>query len=638
MNFMQQKIDELSNKIKESAQQYYTDGTSELSDDEFDKLTDELRSLDPNNPTVNEVGWGYDINEDNTPGEKYEHKYGLVGSLDKVRTWEEFKRGFGVPYDFIYASLKLDGLSVVLYYVDGKLTQALTRGSGNMGIDITNKVLTIDNKLSSISDNFTGAVRGEILMTFPAFKAYQLNNADAKNPRNVAAGLINRKDAAESDLHWLSIVVYNIVGDESVSDVWRMENMFAFLTKNFTNVVPWMYLEDVDNKLTFDYAMKWLKEKWYDKDYPADGIVLTNMLTQYDADTHQVKLHSVAFKFPSDIVETTVESVSWTMSKTRYAIPVVNVKPVELAGTTVKKCSGQNAQYIQSNNIGPGTVIKLTKANEIIPYIVEVVKPTSAQMMQVCPDCGRLLRWQGVNLICDNPTCANAQRQDLSVWLDHIAPVDGLQDAIRFRFFEMLFPDEDISIDTIMNHQDDKYLCSLGKTGFKKLISEMFDKLYGEDEIPLATAIQALNIPRFGKVTSTKLAEDPETIHQLVYVNDDSYFNKLRTTTEIGDADLTSLKSNYAKLKRLKWLEDRIDWNVKSIEQIPVCVTGKLSIGRSQFEQELNANGFKLTEMNKNVKYLITDDPESNSGKNQKATAWGIPKITESEFRNKFFK
>ena len=178
----------LQKRIQEASQKYYTDGTSNVSDAEFDKMLEQLRKEDPDSPLLG-VGHGYDINKDSTVGERVKHKYGVAGSLDKCHSWEEIPKGFiSSISDYYQVSLKIDGLSVVLYYREGKLVQALTRGGGEAGIDITPKVaLILKENIMLKDETFTGAVRGEIVMSYNAFERYQADHADAKNPRNTAA-------------------------------------------------------------------------------------------------------------------------------------------------------------------------------------------------------------------------------------------------------------------------------------------------------------------------------------------------------------------------------------------------------------------------------------------------------------------
>ena len=161
---------------------YYTDGSSDLTDAEFDEFVYQLRKENPDSELLKKTGWGYSITKDTTPGKKYLHRYGEAGSLEKCRTWDEIHPEYKCnPIDI---SAKLDGLSVVLYYKDGVLDQALTRGDGRVGIDITDKIKAILG--DSIPDKaFTGGVRGEILITNDNFKEFQNLHTEAKNPRAI---------------------------------------------------------------------------------------------------------------------------------------------------------------------------------------------------------------------------------------------------------------------------------------------------------------------------------------------------------------------------------------------------------------------------------------------------------------------
>lgn len=207
---------QLKNILVDAAQAYYTDGKSNLNDSQFDAAVNAINQMETSD-VVDKIGWGYDVNRDTTPGEKCFHKYGTVGSLGKCRHIDEVKNSIKASNTCVF-SLKLDGISVVLYYQKGQLTQALTRGDGTIGIDITAKVNMIDPTLSNIDVKFSGAIRGEILMTNTKFKSFNELHPEAKNPRNTTAGLINAKETS-SDLKFLDIIVYTMIGNETISSV-----------------------------------------------------------------------------------------------------------------------------------------------------------------------------------------------------------------------------------------------------------------------------------------------------------------------------------------------------------------------------------------------------------------------------------
>lgn len=640
MNPLQKKIMGLESEIKDAAQKYYTDGSSSLTDAEFDQKVDELREVAPDSDVLR-VGWGYDVNEDSTPGAKVKHKYGEAGSLDKCHNWKELGAAF--QWKTLWASLKLDGISVVLYYNKGKLYQALTRGDGTTGIDITDKITKRCIASEILDRRFTGAVRGEILMPLQQFEEYKKAHPEAKNPRNTTAGLINAKEVS-SDLNYLSIVVYSVVGCESISSEYNVnstKSMLAWLDKYFALVAPYEKLPEMKST-DFEAAMERLRDKWYGV-YPADGIVLTQSSIETTS-TKEMTYTAKAFKFPAESKVTRVLDVEWAMSKTHYLIPRVHVESVELSGTNVEYCTGFNAQYIRDNQIGAGAEVEIAKQGEIIPNIIQVVKPGKLLMPTKCPDCGTVLEWNGVHLQCLNPECANAQRQDLSIWLGMLAPVDGLKDAIKFKFIDEIYG-EDVTIETIM--EDHPCISSWPRTGHKGLVAQMFNKLYGADgqHISLEAAIRACNIPRFGEITAAKLAQYPTLIQ--LFLRDD-YIEKAcgdadvcaKLYEAIGVANTESLYKNVGKLRRLLLIQNRIAWKAAqavSNDARKVAITGKLSVPRAAFVAELKEHGFIVKDdVSKSSFALITDDPRSSSSKNKAATMYGVPKLTEEEFRNKY--
>lgn len=640
------RIKQLEATIQEYAQKYYNDGSSPVSDEEFDALVDELRKLSPTSAVLKDVGWGYSIELDNTFGEKKYHKYGLVKGLDKCHNAKELGSEYFDKFSSIYTSLKLDGISVVLYYDEGTLIQALTRGDGEQGIDITRKVIIIDPSLTVLKNDkeFTGAVRGEILMSYENFDKFQQLHPEAKNGRNSTAGLINNKELSD-DLKYLDILVYTVVGDEFYSkypaeqfvQVCSMDAVIAWLNANFNNVAPYgkTYL-DVDNLID---DMDVLRNAWYGK-YPADGIVITRNV-RFNISTGEVQYDAKAFKFPAESKITTVEDVEWSLTKTKYLVPKVKLTPIELSGTTVTYATGYNAKFILDNKIGTGGQVEVRKSGEIIPQILRVTKPVEPEVPTTCPECGHNLIWSGVHLQCPNDLCGNAATQDLLIWLKNLSPIDGLGDALKLKFIEECFG-KDATIEDVMNNRSKFDFISFSVGAHRLLISNMFSHLYGIDnsKFNLADCLMALNIPRLGDISSMKLAGHPEIIKHII---DTDYANEaiLDVKSIVGEATCESLLNNINKLKRLNLIKDRINWTYVSSaveNKGKVAITGKLSVKRADFEKALRNAGYTVGDISKDTKFLITDDPNSSSSKNIKADKLGITKITEDEFTTKFLK
>lgn len=639
---------ELELKIKKAAQVYYTDGSSDISDAEFDALVEQLRKEQPDSVLLKTTGWGYNVNKDSTPGEKCLHKYGEAGSLSKAYNWNEINKEFkGKCVDI---SAKLDGLSVVLYYQKGKLVQALTRGDGHTGIDITDKAKYII--CDSIRDTyFTGAVRGEIIMSKDNFQKFKMIHPEAKNARNSTAGLVNSKNYTAAELDFLEIIPYSVVGVEfdansrehygaTFKDIaftrnWLEDNFDTTVDSAVVSLQEYTFFNDLSN-----YFNTWSEK------YNIDGIVITS---EYNTiNHHSIIQNSQAFKFKAETAQAKVVDVEWNMSKSGYAVPRVHIETVQLSGTNVSYCAGENARNVINNKIGIGAIVEVEKHGEIIPNINEVITPAAElNVPEVCPHCKSKLEWAGVHLACMNEDCGSASYHDVMIWTDVLAPVDNLGRKLKRQFFEEAYGYVP-TIEQLMEKATTAYKGSIEGTQAYRMRA-MLDKIHGESEIQLVDAIKALNIPRFGDVTAAKLAQYPNHVKELLNLslfrghideaNQTKLFNELSKL--IGDANTVALRDNMVKVKRLTFLEHRIIWEPPAVIAVTerkgkVAITGKLSVKRSVFEQELRDAGYIPGSIVKDTTFLITDDPTSSSSKNKKADEWGITKITESEFRQKY--
>lgn len=625
---------ELELKIREAAQAYYNDGTSPYSDEEFDALVDQLKIETPNS-LLFRVGWGYDVSESTTPGMKREHQYTTIGSLDKCHTLKELGKDLGTSK--LEASTKLDGLSVVLYYENSLLKYALTRGDSKIGIDITDKVLKINPMFAHTATAFTGAVRGEILMSYSKFEEFKKLHPEAKNPRNSTAGLINGKDTLE-DLKYLDIILYTLVHSDGEPECRSLRHTLLVLHDLFSYsniIVPSYSLDLREGELDEDiFAKKMdiLRGALY-RDYPADGIVLSKDDIECKDGTYIY--NAKAFKFPSESKITRVIDVEWNMSKTKNCVPRVLLEPIQLSGATVTACAGYHAQYIKENNLGPDSVVEVRRSGEIIPQIIEIHKSTVAKLPETCPDCGRPLSWNGVHLVCTNQDCVDGVEQDLLVWLQNLVPTDGLGDILKLKFINQLVESghmEDVSIESVMKcklHLEEDTTSAQFNT-FAKMWNKLHDVNFKFD---LVHALIACNIPRIGDLTAIKFARYADNIQSKLDGDRSSLANL------IGDANSNSVETHIHKLQRLNLIRDRIIWDTEPKVKMKgkVVVTGKLSVKRSAFEAELKRYGYELSNtVNKDTLFLITDNPDSQTSKNAKATKLGVPKITEYDFRFKY--
>ena len=623
----------LEKAIAQASQKYYTDGTSDVSDAQFDKMLDELKATTPDSPLLTQVGHGYQVELDTTPGQKVEHRYGLVGSLDKCHNYAELDNR--LKNKDLWASLKLDGLSIVLYFRHGHLYQALTRGKNDIGIDITPKAVKMLKKSDIPDKRFNGAVRGEILMSHENFIRFQALHPEAENARNSAAGLINASEVSD-ELEFLNIVVYSVVGVEDNKVCYTYGSMREWLIENFEHVAYGCELNRAElSESALEETMFKLQSDWYGT-YPADGIVLsenTLMMSPGKVGGYVVVCNASAFKFPAEQTESEVVGVEWTLSKTKYMIPVAQLSPVRLAGTTVKAATGISAEYIRDNSIGAGAQVIVEKANEIIPKIIKVTTPGEISLPTHCPACNSELQWSGVHLQCKNDDCAGGELQDTLIWLNVISPCERLGDKLKTKFLTELFG-SNISIEKIYESEIHEVFVNDSSTQ-KQLFADMYRKLF-TGLIKLCDAIRALNIPRFGDVNSRTLAEYPDDVKKMLEAAVSGEYHVYDLSSKIGEANFKALDDNLRKLKRLAYVKDRIVWEPEVTEKGKVAITGKLSVSRAVFETELRNAGYAPGSISKDTKFLITDNPFSTSSKNKFADDHGIQKITESEFRKQF--
>lgn len=663
-------MSKLTDIIQKASQSYYENGTSNLTDEQFDRALDKLKAEEPNSSLLTDVGHGYDINLDSTPGARLPHKYGQVIGLEKCHDWDELPDMY--LGELLAISPKLDGLSIVCYFIGKHLDMALTRGSrdGFTGIDVTDKVnLILDKELSvvdSVIDTNVG-LRGEIIMSdemFDQFKQDYPLGLDGKtaptNPRNSAAGIMNRKDWKPEDLKYLDIIFYRVVGfenrrsiqDTSISNISDIQHLLYKYLKSEYIVPRYFFNLQVDMQSKYPelpelmHAVQdnvnriWENHKIHN--YATDGLVLDIYNNCYVNDTtSKVEYTGIAFKFKAETKYTTVTDVIWSLSKTGYVIPRVQVEPIELSGANVTYASGFNAKYIQDMKICKGSKIELMRSGEVIPDIQEVLftpVTTDNEILRTlptqCPSCNSKLSWEGVHLKCNNPDCLGKGTWDLLVWTNFLAPIDNFGDKLRIKYLKMLIPEgEHMNVPYFMEHF--KTYRKEAFTVQDKLFVNMMDKIFNQP-VELSDALQALNIPRLGDVTSSKLSTRPDLVYKLMK-HDITSTEYQELVTLLGEATAVVLKHSH-KITNLEYIWDNINKYEVCKDITKIAITGSLSVPRKQFELECKPYGFICSSLTKDCKFLVTDNPTSNSDKNKKADKWGIPKITENEFRIKYLK
>ena len=422
-----QRIEQLRRELHEHNHRYYIENQPSISDYDFDQLMHELQELearhpemaDPNSPTQRV---GSDLQ---TEFRQVAHKYPMLSlantySEQDVRDWyDSVSRGLaGEPFE-VCCEMKYDGLSISLTYVDGRLVQAVTRGDGVQGDDVTQNVRTIRAiplVLSSVGYPHEFEIRGEILMPLASFERLNAEREAAEeplfaNPRNAASGTLKSLDSRVVASRQLDAYLYYLLGDELPADG-HYENLEAARQWGFKISEGMKKVHTVDEVM--DFINYWDQER---KNLPVatDGIVLkVNSLRQQRAlgFTAKSPRWAIAYKFKAERACTELLEVTYQVGRTGAVTPVANMAPVQLAGTTVRRATLNNEDFIRSFDLHIGDHVYVEKGGEIIPKIVGVdidQRPIIAQPVQFikrCPECGTpLIRYEDEAVwFCPNDT------------------------------------------------------------------------------------------------------------------------------------------------------------------------------------------------------------------------------------------
>lgn len=628
-------IKEIEDLIIENSQLYYTTGSSNLTDDEFDDYVKLLSELDPKNPILSTTGWGYRISD----GEKKKHVNGpICGIPDKVSPDQVAKKMSGHKlYD---VTPKYDGVSIISYYEEGRYVGSLTRGDGEYGENITIQVRDKLPKIIKNLDNspFTGMVRGEFIIKKSIWKMkYAENN---KSARNYGAGLLNRK-VYSRDIEDFDIIHYNVFNcykDLDFNDRINFLNYNGFLTTKFITL-------DAINSLT---SIESCKERLFEcgEDiYECDGLVV-------NAYSFNSPEKVVAIKWNRSGIETKVKDILWEQSRLGRFNPTVVVDEVNVSGATIRKASGFNYEYIVNNGVGIGSRITIVRSGEVIPYITSIIsKSEDNRIPKNCPSCNSILEIDGVNLFCPNDNCPGKTSIQRIHFIENVCPIDGLGESIIstildgfeiYTILDLLKFSNKYKTDPIDFKFKLMRFCNskkgLGTSTFKKAC-ELFEKLNGP--LPVSTILVGLGLDNLGFKSVERIFNG---------MGKEEFWKTLNNPTSISRAGLTqnainSLMDNKDYItEALNYFGNNIIYS-EPIEDdaqnmlkynIGISITGALSCSRREFLDKCKKFGIEEVSINK-AAILITNDPNSGSSKNKDAAKRGTEILTENEFRERFF-
>lgn len=636
------RIEELEKLIPEYAKAYYS-GESLVSDEEFDSLVDELRELSPESEVLNKTGWGYEPDRRKIP-----HKYNLhVGSLSKVKKVEDIPKNL---QSLCRVSAKLDGISVVSYYEKGSRILALTRGNGYEGLDVTSKINIISPETIKLPYDFTGAVRGEVLCDNETWESLEERFKDnpSANSRNFTAGVMNRIEDDE-DLKYLTYVVYKVIVDINTilgirSDFHSHHLDFTKMTEFFaTSKFAYVPYDICLNSSTLNEEyLKNLFDK-FNETYPCDGLVLTKTSEVPYLLNNAINYEEVAYKFESESKEVIVTDVDWTASRTGRLVPRVWFDPVELSGAMVQKCTGFNAAFIRNNKISKGTKIRVCRSGEVIPHILEVLSSNGeAELPQTCPSCGGPLVWNGEDLICENENDSQLPYRFISVAGEYHGAGYSLYSKILELFEVTDYSSLLCFLRQLLDNKtevDSKIDTHVSGSATQNLCKAVLNQIY--EGISPRTFLVACNVKGLSwEVSKQLLAAYPEYLQDLR--NSCVNYDRMWSISGFGRATIDTLQSYEERIKTLLKvvkIKEELTPEAEPVKSVfTVAITGSLSIKRSEFDKLLNEKGISQSSNFKEIKYLITNNPNSTSSKMKKAKDNGVEIISEQEFFEKFLK
>lgn len=424
------KIKDLEEKLIKHKRLYYQ-GSPEISDFEYDRLEESLRELAPDSFALAIVG------SDIFNTEKVAHESKML-SLGKTYKAQELEKWIGDHE--VVSTFKIDGSSCSLIYIDGALSLAKTRGDGRFGENITEKALYISDLPKNISNKTTIEVRGEIFCTEENFilLAKEMEKRDLAAPssqRNIVAGIIGRRENI-SLAKFLSFQAFELIGEDL--PVKTEIHKFEFLRKNKFQTPETLILGGSSKNKLADILLD-AQEFMSGGNYLIDGLVFTyNDLALHKelGETSHHPRYKMAFKFQGESRPTTIESISWQVSRNGYLTPVANVAPVDLSGAKVSRVTLHNFGMVNQFKLKAGDVIEIVRSGEVIPKFLSVVKAGDGtfKVPDKCPSCEKKVEIQEIRLVCNNDYCPDKVKDEILNFIKKI----GIDDLSSKRLEEFI--------------------------------------------------------------------------------------------------------------------------------------------------------------------------------------------------------
>lgn len=654
-----EKIKELTKKLNAASEAYYKNDIEIMSNFEYDRLYDELVELENETGiTLNDsptVKVGYETVQQ-LPKEAHEKR---MLSLDKTKSIAELKVWLGNQKGLL--SWKIDGLTVVLTYEGGELVKAVTRGNGEIGEVITNNAKTFKNLPKRIPFKGELVIRGEAFIKYSDFDKINQKipefDAKYKNPRNLCSGSVRQLNSeitahrnVNFDCFSLEKAEYKKILDEefvNLDEIWKnsKKNQLSWLEKMGFQIVEYKEVT-TDN---IEDTVKDFSERIAEYDVPSDGLVLIYDDIAYGdslGSTAKFPRNSIAFKWKDDMMETVLEEIIWSPSRTGLINPIARFNPVELEGTVVSRASVHNVSILKELNLKVGDRIKVYKANMIIPQIEENLSKTDEEVVlpETCPACDYGIELKsdlGVEtLFCSNRLCPAKRIKSFSLFVSRDAMnIENLSEATLEKFIGMGLIKTLPDIFYLKNYKAE--ITSMEGFG-EKSFDNLVNAVEKSKKVTVAKFIYALGISGIGVANGRLIARHFDNDWEKIQNASAEELMQIDGIGEVVANAFVDFLHDDENKKSVEKLLDIVEFDVEpqgltdgDLRGKTFVITGNVHIykNRNELKSAIEANGGKVTgSVSSNTDFLINNDIDSASSKNKKAKELGIPIISEDEF------
>ena len=643
------RIRELIGTLRAAGRAYYQESREIMSNFEYDKLYDELVSLEKetgivfaNSPTQNV---GYEV-VSALPKERHEKP---MLSLNKTKSVEELADWLGGQTGLL--SWKMDGLTIVLTYQNGTLVKAVTRGNGEIGEVITANAKAFVNVPLNISYQGELILRGEAIIRYSDFEKIneQIEDVDAKykNPRNLCSGSVRQLNSEITAQRQVHFYAFSLVKADGIDFKNSRKEQFEWLKTQGFEVVEYHEV----TKETLPETVKMYSEAIAENDTPSDGLVLLYDDIAYGQSlgrTAKFPRDSIAFKWSDEIQETKLLYIEWSASRTGLINPVAVFEPVELEGTTVSRASVHNISIMEALELGAGDRITVYKANMIIPQIADNLTRSGVRdIPEACPVCGGQTEVRQLNdvksLYCTNPDCQAKKIKSFTLFTSRDAlNIAGLSEATLEKFIGVGMIHEYADIFHLDRHQEEIVeMDGFGQKSYDNLIAAAEKASH----TTLPRMVYGLGVAGIGlanaKMICRHFKNDFEamrhaTVEELVEIDGIGEVLAQAWTAFFSDGKNNAIVDHLlAELTFEAGDEESSEGADEAFAGMNFVITGSLEHfkNRKELQELIERRGGKVTgSVTSKTNYLINNDVASSSSKNKKARELGVPILSEEEF------